>query len=220
MKRQKKRSTVDKSLKKLSRIELLELLVGLSEEYEKLRAENIQLRKTLSDQRLPRSTKVGSIAEAALGANGYFEAAQRSADEYLREIKRLRDELALHAEEEGQSVDEPSAIDARVKRQAQSILRDARSRADRIVQQANSQAESILADARARSEESIANANRQSHAILSRAGKQAHGAASPSSTLPSIAVPPIHEGAPSVANTAENAQQAQRVRPVIGRRSL
>lgn len=94
---------MDKSLKKLNRAELLELLVALSEEYDDLVDENDRLKKMLMSQRLPRSTKVGSIAEAALQVNGFFEAAQRSADEYLREIKHLRNELATR-------VDGPSRI--------------------------------------------------------------------------------------------------------------
>ena len=97
---------MDKSLKKLSRIELLEVMVSLSEAYEEQFNENKFLRKELSAQRrsmreaqrLPRAAKAGSIAEAALQANGYFEAAQRSADDYLREIKRLHDEFAQRNE--------------------------------------------------------------------------------------------------------------------------
>ena len=97
---------MDKSLKKLSRIELLEVMVNLSEAYEEQLNENKLLRKELSNQRrsmreaqrLPRAGKAGSIAEAALQANGYFEAAQRSADDYLREIKRLHDEFVQRNE--------------------------------------------------------------------------------------------------------------------------
>ena len=88
---------MDKSLKKLSRLELLNLLVEASETNEALVAENVELRKAASEapQKPPlQAAKVGSIAEAALKANGYFEAAQRSADDYLREIKRLRDRVA------------------------------------------------------------------------------------------------------------------------------
>ena len=95
---------MDKSLKKLNRLELLQLLLKASEANEALIAENDALRKESESQsRLPRSAKVGSIAEAALQANGYFEAAQKSADDYLREIKRLRDQMAARAAGQSQS---------------------------------------------------------------------------------------------------------------------
>lgn len=181
---------MDKSLKKLSRIELLELMVSLSQDYETLAAENAKLKKMLSQQRLPRSTKVGSIAEAALQANGYFEAAQRAADEYLREIKHLRDELAIKAGVVNQSPEERAASmraadrgiqgspgssedQARASSQQQAMLRDAKVQANNIVARANAQANAIMADARNRSEEVIAAANRQSHAMLSQANRQA-----------------------------------------------
>ena len=98
---------MDKSLKKLSRMDLLELLVEATEANESLSMENNELRRSAmaareqlrQQQRKPvQVAKVGSIAEAALQANGYFEAAQRSADDYLREIKRLRDQVAARSE--------------------------------------------------------------------------------------------------------------------------
>lgn len=161
---------MDKNLKKLSRVELLELMIGLSEDREALIAENNRLKQMLSAQRLPRSTKVGSIAEAALAANGYFESAQRSADEYLREIKHLRDEIARNADARGH----PQGA-SRVE------LSQAQAQARRIVARANAQAEAILADARSRAEETIADANRQSHAIMLQAQRRA-SAVSPSAS--------------------------------------
>lgn len=125
---------MDKNLKKLSRVELLELLVSLSEDYEDVCAENDRLRRMLADQRLPRSAKVGSIAQAALQANGYFDSVQRSADEYLREIQRLRNELAMRSRGGGGQY----AQDARA--EAQAIIRDAQAQAQRILAQAQAQA--------------------------------------------------------------------------------
>ena len=165
---------MDKSLKKLSRVELLELMVSLSEDYEELADENNRLKKMLSSQRLPRSTKVGSIAEAALQANGYFEAAQRSADEYLREIKHLRDELAKRIEEQSQSaLSKRAQAIQQAEYQAQLELQHAQAHAKQIVAHANAQAEAILADARSRANDVLADANRRSHAILSQSQRQA-----------------------------------------------
>lgn len=183
---------MDKSLKKLNRLELLQLLLKASEANEALIAENDALRKESESQsRLPRSAKVGSIAEAALQANGYFEAAQKSADDYLREIKRLRDQMAAHAAGQSQSQGMqaswqsaqtgtlPSGMPAyqpderTVRRQAQIYLQDAQSRAADIVNKANQQAQAIVMDARARSEAAIANANQQANGIVDQANRRA-----------------------------------------------
>ena len=165
---------MDKNLKKLSRVELLELMISLSEDYEALADENNRLKKMLSVQRLPRSTKVGSIAEAALAANGYFESAQRSADEYLREIKHLRDELAKRVEAQSSTaMGARAAATQQAQAQANYDLQQAQAQAGQIIARAHSQADAIVADARARAEETLANANRQSHAIMSQAQRQA-----------------------------------------------
>lgn len=143
---------VDKSLKKLSRMELLELLVSLSEDYERLSVENERLRRKPPAPRLSKNTKIGSIAEAALQANGYFTAAQRSADEYLREIKRLRDELALRTQQVREQGFDPrqGQMQAQAQAQASAILRDANARANQIISQAQQEAQAIIGDAQRR----------------------------------------------------------------------
>lgn len=143
-------------MKKLSRVELLELMVELSEDYDELSAENARLKKMLASHRLPKNAKVGSIAEAALQANGYFYAAQRSADEYLREIKHLRDEFVLRTQEmqERSTVAGQDRRYARIKAQAeaeaQAIIRDAQARANQMVAAAQAQAQAALMDAQRR----------------------------------------------------------------------
>jgi hypothetical protein len=77
----------DKELRKLTRAELLELLLVQSKEIDRLNAELAQL-QTQMQQREINLTHAGSIAEAALQLNGIFEAAQAAADQYLENIKR------------------------------------------------------------------------------------------------------------------------------------
>ena len=72
-------------MKKYSRKELLELLLKVTENNEALMAENEQLRRN-AKPRVSQSAKIGSIAEAALRANGYFGAVQDSADADLRAV--------------------------------------------------------------------------------------------------------------------------------------
>ncbi len=105
---------MDNNLKKLNRVQLLQLMVQLSEDRDALFAENTELRKRAAE-RPPAATsmKVGSIAEAALQANGYFESAQNAADEYLREIKRMRDQVAARTASAGAAAGKPKArVDA------------------------------------------------------------------------------------------------------------
>lgn len=75
----------DKELRKLTRTELLELLLVQSKEIDKLNAELEQLQIKMQ-QREINLAHAGSIAEAALQLNGVFEAAQAAADQYLASI--------------------------------------------------------------------------------------------------------------------------------------
>lgn len=166
---------MDNDLKKLSRLELLEILVSISEENEALSAENIRLRHELaSKSNTQRATKVGSIAELAMQTNGFFEAAQNAADDYLREIKRMRDQLAARTAAQP-AVPQVSTASQQMEaqREAESTIEEAQARAKVIVRRANLQADSILADAKAKSDATIAEANRQSQAIVARANQKA-----------------------------------------------
>lgn len=87
----------DKELKKLSRKQLLELLLKQTERADLLEQELKQLQKKLEDKTLG-VNESGSIAEAALKLNGVFEAAQAAADQYLENIKRLHDSCVAEAQ--------------------------------------------------------------------------------------------------------------------------
>ena len=77
---------VEKELKKLSRRELLEILIMQSKRVEKLELQLAEANRKLEDRRI-RLEKVGSIAEAALVLNNVFEAAQRAAEQYLETVE-------------------------------------------------------------------------------------------------------------------------------------
>ena len=75
----------DNELRKMSRTELLELLLVQSKEIDRLNAQLEQLQNQLSQREITLA-RTGSIAEAALHLNGVFEAAQAAADQYLESI--------------------------------------------------------------------------------------------------------------------------------------
>ena len=77
----------DKELKKLTRAELLEMLLIQSKEKQRLEEELREAKEKLEERDIM-IAEAGSIAEAALRLNDVFEAAQKAADQYLENVKR------------------------------------------------------------------------------------------------------------------------------------
>lgn len=77
----------DKELKKLSRADLLELLLEESRENERLR-EKLRIASEKLKDRTIQIREAGSIAEAALRLNGVFEAAEAAAQQYVENVRR------------------------------------------------------------------------------------------------------------------------------------
>ena len=81
----------DKELRRLSRSELLEMMISLTEENEKLKIRLEQAEAQLRDRRIL-IDKAGSIAEAALQLNNVFEDADRAVQQYLENVRRMVEE--------------------------------------------------------------------------------------------------------------------------------
>lgn len=79
----------EKELKKLTRAELLEILIYQTKQITELEQKLEEAEEALEDRRI-RIQNAGSIAEASLELSGIFEAAQRAADQYLENVKALR----------------------------------------------------------------------------------------------------------------------------------
>lgn len=77
----------DKQLKRLSRAELLEMLLAQVEKNEELERRLKKAQSALEDRRIE-TEKAGTMAEAALRLNGVFEAADQAAQQYLENIRR------------------------------------------------------------------------------------------------------------------------------------
>ena len=84
----------EKELKKLSRQELLEVLLVQSKKIDRLRAQLDEARQQLSEKELT-IAEAGSIAEASLSLSGVFEDAQKAADQYLSNIHRMEQQTKL-----------------------------------------------------------------------------------------------------------------------------
>lgn len=92
----------DKELKKLSRTDLLEMLIEQSKEIERLREIIKKNEEELQSKRIM-INEAGSIAEASLKVNQVFENAQKAADQYLAnvcELKEHQSEICAQMEKE------------------------------------------------------------------------------------------------------------------------
>ena len=81
----------DKEFKRLNRSQLIDIIYQFQLQVDKLTEENLELERELSDKRL-RLRKAGNIADAALEINNCFRSAQNAAEQYLNEIKAIREE--------------------------------------------------------------------------------------------------------------------------------
>lgn len=88
----------EKALRKASRQELLELLLESTKEKERLLADMEAMRKEVAETRAKMQEytvaveEAGSIADAAAQVSGVFNAAQKTADIYLANIRRRQEE--------------------------------------------------------------------------------------------------------------------------------
>jgi len=78
-------------LKKMSRRDLLEILVLQSKKIDSLEEELDKVNEQLSSKQILLK-EAGTIAEASLKLNKVFETAQQAADQYLENIKKIEEE--------------------------------------------------------------------------------------------------------------------------------
>jgi len=92
----------ERELKKLSRADLLEMLIDQSKELQRTQRRLHKAEEELEERRIA-INEAGSIAEAALRLNGIFEAAQASCEQYMENIQFLssrQEEICKWREEE------------------------------------------------------------------------------------------------------------------------
>ena len=78
----------NRELKKMKRVDLLDIMVRQSKENESLKNQLAEALEELNERKIQIS-EAGSIAEAALQLNGVFEAVEKSGAQYLENIARL-----------------------------------------------------------------------------------------------------------------------------------
>lgn len=113
-----------KELKRLTRAELLELLLAQTQESERLRERLETAQAQLADRELKLS-QAGDLAQAAVAVNGVMEAAQAAAKQYLDNIDRMQREIA-------QTKENTERMEREAQERCEKLLADARKQADRI----------------------------------------------------------------------------------------
>ena len=119
----------DKEFKQLNREQLIDIIYQLQLQVDELTEKNHSLEKALVDKRI-RINNAGSIAEAALEINECFRNAQVAAEQYLSEIKAMREETEAECER--------TFAEARAKAEAE---------CERTLAAAQAKAEEIIANA-------------------------------------------------------------------------
>ena len=106
----------DKEFKRLKRSDLIYIIYEYQKKQEELMQENEELRQKLSERELKIST-AGSLAEISAQLNGLFEAAQKTADDYISGIE--------------------DAAKAEAEKKAEAIINEAKEKAKKIISDAN-----------------------------------------------------------------------------------
>ena len=156
----------DKELKRLSRVELIDIIYELQKQKEAADAQVVQLQDQLNTREL-HIAEAGSIAEAAISVNGVFEAAQVAADQYLFSVKAA---TANMSEKMAATEKQRQSILQAAEQQAQETLRAAEQQAQKIVADADRQAEEKWVCFERRANELIA-AHAELQALVRRGGK-------------------------------------------------
>lgn len=86
---------------RLSRLDLLELLLIQSKEIDQLKAQLAEAKEKLENRQIT-FQRCGSLAEAALAINGVMQAAQQAANDYLFNVQQMADAYLAEVKEGGE----------------------------------------------------------------------------------------------------------------------
>lgn len=138
-----------KEAKKLSRGDLLELLIEQTEENQRLTQKITRLEEALA-QRLLVMEQSGSIAEAALAVTDVFEQAQDAADRYLLSIRKKEEEadsLVSQARQKAQAILEQT------EKECEQYKKEVLDRCAQLERETESKCEKLLRDAEQKARE-------------------------------------------------------------------
>ena len=145
----------DKELRSLNRAELLEILIQVLKENEKLKMEIDGLNDRLNSRRIE-IENAGSIAEAALKLNGVFEAADEAAKQYIYNMEQCE----AHCQTiEREAQEDADSIKASARAEAEKLIDDAKQNAQTITETAKCEAENYWNDTKKKLDEFLSGYN-------------------------------------------------------------
>ncbi|MCR4795433.1 MULTISPECIES: DivIVA domain-containing protein [Ruminococcus] len=109
----------DKEFKRLKRSDLIYIIYEYQKKQEELIKENEELREKLKEKDM-KISNAGSLAEVSAKLNGLFEAAQQTADDYMKQIENTAAEQA--------------------EKRAEAIIQEANEKARKIISEARKSA--------------------------------------------------------------------------------
>ena len=147
----------EKDIRKMNRQELLELLIARSSENETLRAQLEEARNMIEELKArPAESEpaagsgyqphqVGSLSEEAFRVGGILEAAQKSADFYLKSVERMHRECAVACEKAERETEE-KCRSMREESQAHTyqLLEESRKKCEEMEQNARETADGVI----------------------------------------------------------------------------
>ena len=136
----------EKELRKLTRAELLEMLIESRSELQDCKERLAEAEKALKSREIT-INKAGSIAEASLMLNGIFDAAQLACQQYTENIQRLserQEKVCAQMEAESRAV--ASRIIAEAERKRNEMEREAQTRSDEMLRKAKAESEQYWND--------------------------------------------------------------------------
>lgn len=131
----------EKELRKLSRVELLKLLLEQSKENQTLQEQLQTAEKALADKTL-RIDQAGSIAEASLQLSGVFQAAEEACRQYTENVMQLSQrQESICAQREKESQEQAARILVDARRQAEEITATAQKQSTEILEKAKTESQ-------------------------------------------------------------------------------
>ena len=130
----------DKELRRLSRSELLEMLIVQMKENAALQS-RLELAEARLNDRQIAVEKAGTLAEASLSLNGVFQAAEAAAQQYLENIEHMsgqQETICRHMQAEAE------AKAAEIVREAQEYSKKTHAEADAYWKQIVARARALL----------------------------------------------------------------------------
>ncbi len=134
----------EKELKRLSRAELLEMLIAQSRKLAHVEKSLEALTKEQEKREIGISSS-GTLAEAALKLNEIFDSADKAAEQYLENVRMRESDAENIIAEANEQAD---SIIAKANENAENIIAEANKKAKTIIIEARVQAEDILDDAK------------------------------------------------------------------------